>query len=154
MGATSEVPIRRRSRRPPARPARWVRRTGYLAAATANGVLLLLLHGWPGWEVVPFLTASFADVLWLVDLALWAGIVGNVVYAVRDPRWLTALGGLVTTVLGLAATVLLWDVFPFDLSGGWTVLARAVLGVAVLGSVVGLMVGAVQLVRALAAVRG
>ena len=48
----------------------------------------------------PFLTSDFQTVLWLVDLSLVVTIVLNLVYLVRDPRWLTAAGAVVTTASG------------------------------------------------------
>jgi hypothetical protein len=115
-----------------------------------DGVFLWLLHVWPGWEVVPFLTSDVADVLWLVDLSLWVGVGVNLVLLVRDPRWLSALGGLITTGVGLAAAVRLWQVFPFDLSDAWTVVFRIALAVGIAGSAIGILVNAATFVRALA----
>jgi hypothetical protein len=140
--------VARRRRRD--RPGRAARRVGYVFAAAFNAVFLWLLHVWPGWDVVPFLTSDFADVLWLIDLSLWVGVGVNLVYLVRDPRWLTALGGLATTGVGLAAAVRLWQVFPFDVSDGWTVVFRVALAVGIVGSAIGILVNSVTFVRALA----
>jgi hypothetical protein len=54
---------------------------------------------------VPFLTSDTADVLGLLNFSLLLGIAVNLLYVVRDPRWLTALGDLVTTGVGLAVLV-------------------------------------------------
>jgi hypothetical protein len=131
-----------------ARPAT-SRRPGYVAGALANGVLFWLIHVWPGWDVVPFLTGDMTDVLGWIDAALVAGIVVSAVHLVRDPGWLTPAGTLVTTTFGLAATARLLQVFPFDLSEGWATVARVVLWLGVVGSVVGLFAAAVSLVRML-----
>jgi hypothetical protein len=136
--------------RPRRRPERSVRRVGYAVGAVVNGVLLWLVHVWPGWEAVPFLTGDFSEVVGLVTLALWAGIATNLVYLVSDPRWLTALGGLVTTGIGLAAAVRLWQLFPFDLVDPWDLVVRVLLVVGIVGSVVALLVGVVTLVRSAA----
>ena len=110
------------------------------------------MHVWPGWDVVPFLDDDFREVLPWVDACLWAGVIANSVYVVRDPRWLTALGGAVTTAIGLGAAVALWQVFPFDLDGSeaWTVLVRIGLGLAIVGSVVAIVVDLVAFARAIA----
>ena len=129
------------------------RRAGYVVAAVINGVLLGLIHVWPGWDAVPFLTADFEIVLWLVDLSLVVTIVLNLVYLVRDPRWLTAAGAVVTTAVGLAAVIRMMQVFPFDFgdSDVWPVLFRALLWVALVGSIIGIVANLVTMVRALAA---
>ena len=135
-----------------ARPAT-SRRPGYVAGALANALLLWLIHVWPGWDVVPFLTGDMTLVLGWIDAALVAGIVVSAVHLVRDPGWLTPAGTLVTTAFGLAATARLLQVFPFDLSPGWATAVRVLLVVAVIGSAIGLLAALVSLLRMLAVTR-
>ena len=129
------------------------RRAGYVVAAVLNGVLLWLIHVWPGWDAVPFLTSDFQTVLWLVDLSLVVTILLNLVYLVRDPRWLTAAGAVVTTAIGLAAVIRMVQVFPFDFgdSDVWPVVFRVLLWVALVGSIIGIVANLVTMVRAVAA---
>ena len=127
------------------------RRTGYVAGGLANAALLWLIHVWPGWDVLPFLTGDMTQVLGWIDASLIAGIAVSAVHLVRDPGWLTPAGTLVTTAFGLAATVRMLQVFPFDLSPGWETVARVLLVVGVVGSGVGLVVALVSLVRMLGA---
>ena len=69
-------------------------------------------------------------------------------YLVADPPRLRALGDLVTTGVGLAAIVRVWQVFPFDLGGTpWEVVVRVLLVVAMFGSGVAIIVALVRLVR-------
>jgi hypothetical protein len=132
------------------RPSRGVRRVGYVFAVLFNAAFLWLVHVWPGWDEVPFLTDEFGDVLWLLDLSLWIGIGANLVYLVRDPRWLTALGGLASTTVGLILAVRIWQVFPFDVSDGWTTVFRIAVVVGIIGSAIGILVNVGLLIRALA----
>jgi hypothetical protein len=130
------------------------RRAGYVAGALANGVLLWLIHVWPGWDVVPFLTGDLTQVLGWIDATLVAGIVVGLAHLARDPAWLTPAGNLVTTAFGLAATARLLQVFPFDLSAGWATVVRVLLWVGVVGAVVGLLAAVVSLLRLLRAHSG
>ena len=50
------------------------RRPGYVAGIAVNAVLLWLVHGWPGWEVVPFLTDETPRVLGWVTASLVVGV--------------------------------------------------------------------------------
>ena len=56
--------IRPRAAKPPAasarRPRPASRRAGYLVAVVVNAVLLFVLNGQPGWQVLPFLTSETA----------------------------------------------------------------------------------------------
>ena len=128
------------------------RRVGYSIAVVINAVLLYLINRSPGWEAVPFLTDDTPRVLGLVNASLIAGVVANALYLVCDPRWLRALGDIVTTSIGLAALVGLWNVFPFSFAAAsvdWELVARWVIAVAIGGSLIGLIVSVGQLVRAL-----
>ena len=127
------------------------RRVGYTIAIVVNVILLVLVNDVPGWQAVPFLTVDFTQVLWLVNASLVAGIVANAVYVVHDPRWVRALGDVVTTGVGLAALVRLWQVFPVafsEASVDLDLLARWVLAVGIAGSVIGIVAAAARLVRA------
>lgn len=88
-----------------------------------------------------------AQVLWLVNLSVAAGIAANLVYLAYDPPWLKSLGDLATTGIGLAAAIRIWQVFPFDLSSGWSTAVRVLLVVAIAGSCIALVVQIVTLAR-------
>jgi hypothetical protein len=88
--------------------------------------------------------------LWLIDLSLVVTIAVNLVYLVRDPRWLTAAGAAVTTAIGLAAAVRILQVFPVDFgdSGFWPVVFRVLLSIAIVGAGTGIIANLVALFRA------
>jgi hypothetical protein len=96
---------------------------------------------------MPFLTSDKGQVLWLVNLSLTAGIPVNVVYLAYDPPWVRSLGDLATTGIGLAVAIRVWQVFPFDLSPGWSAAVRVLLVVAIAGSCIALVVQIVSLGR-------
>ena len=132
-------------------PSTAARRSGYLVGALVNLALLYLIHVRPGWQAVPFLTEDTVQVLTLVDASLLVGLAANLVYLARDETWVRALGDLVTTGVGLAALARVWTVYPLEFAPSdlpWDLLARTVLVVAVAGSVVGMLVALVRLVRA------
>ncbi|HWS59258.1 MAG TPA: hypothetical protein VN257_12010 [Actinotalea sp.] len=134
-----------------ARPGRGARRAGYVASAIVNAVLLYLVAVRPGWQAVPFLTADASEVIPLVEASLVAGIVVNLVWVVGDPPWLRSLGDLVTTLFGVAVLGRLLTVFPFTIEAGSAVetVVRLLLALALVGSVIGVVVHAVTLVRRL-----
>ncbi|MEW1810148.1 hypothetical protein AB0284_05530 [Pseudarthrobacter phenanthrenivorans] len=128
-------------------------RGGSIGSAVVNALLLYGINIWPGWRIVPFLTADMDRVLDLINATLVAGIVVNVVCAVIRSRALLALGNLVSIGIGLAALLRLWEVFPFDFGGnwpGWPVLVRVFLVLGIAGSIIGAIVELVNLFRALA----
>ncbi|MBO4206813.1 hypothetical protein [Micromonospora echinofusca] len=143
---------------PARRPSVGARRFGYLAAITVNVVLLTLINGRPGWRAVPFLTDAAGQVVGLVNASIVAGVVVTATYLRYDAPWWRSLGDLATSVVGLAALVRLWEVFPFafpDPSVDWPLVARVVLAVSIAGTVVGIVVqGVTLLARLVGAGRG
>jgi hypothetical protein len=135
---------------PANRPSAAARRGGYAAGVIIGAALLFVLNAWPGWQWVPFLTSDTTQVLWLVNLSLAAGLAANVVYLAYDPPWLRSLGDLVTTSIGLAAAIRIWQVFPFDFQGSaWSTVARVLLILAIVGSCIAILVNLVSLARQL-----
>lgn len=138
------------------RPSATARRAGYAVALVVNSVLLGMVNVTPGWEALPFLTEQTPLVLGLVNASLTTAIVANAAYLLTDPTWFRALGDVAQSIVGLAAMVRIWQVFPFALDDStldWPIIVRWVLGVGVAGSVIALVVGIVALVRAVAAPR-
>ncbi|MGY1792409.1 hypothetical protein ACI796_00345 [Geodermatophilus sp. SYSU D00525] len=123
------------------------RRAGAAATVLADAVLLLLIHVWPGWDVVPFLTDETTRVLPYVDAVLVAGIVVGLVQLARPGGGSVPAGTLVTTVVGLVATVRVLQVFPFDLGPGWEVTVRVVLWLGIVGGIVGTVTALLALLR-------
>ena len=130
-----------------------VSRSGNIGSAVVNALLLYGINIWPGWQIVPFLTADMPRALDLINASLIAAIVVNVVCAVIHARALLALGNLVVMGIGVAAMMRLWEVFPFDFGtswSGWPVLVRVLLVLGIVGTIIGAIVELVNLFRALA----
>lgn len=137
------------------RPAPATRRAGYLIAVAVNAALLYGINVWPGWSAVPFLTDDMELVLEFVNASLVVSMIANAVYVLADPRWLKALGDLLTTVVGLGAMVRLWQVFPFDFgetSFDWALVTRILLVLGIVGGVIGIIAALIALVRSAAQV--
>jgi len=152
MTGTSTI----RSRRPVTERPRPARRTGYLISILLNVAGLFLINVAPGWHAVPFLSDNTAQVLGIVNAMLIATVAVNLVYMFVDPRWLVALGGLGTTVLGVIGLVQIWAVFPFDFgdsSVDWPLLFRIALVIGIAGCGVAILVQIGQLTAALARLR-
>lgn len=131
------------------RPNVAARRTGYAISVVVNAMVLFAANVWPGWEAVPFLTADTALVMGLVNASIIVSLVVNVVYLIHDPRWVRALGDLLTTSVGLAAMVRIWQVSPFDFgeSDVWMNVVQVLLFVGIAGSIIGIIAALVSLVR-------
>jgi hypothetical protein len=136
--------------RPRRHDTRTDRRVGYVAGAVVDALLLGAVNGWPGWDTVPFLTDDTRLVLGWVNASLVVGLLANLLYAVADPPRVRAGGDLVQNLVGLAAMVRIWQVFPVDVAKGgfdWELLARWLLAIGMVGASVAALVAVVRLVR-------
>jgi hypothetical protein len=133
------------------RPQVGARRIGYAVAVLVNVALLYTINAWPGWEAVPFLTEVLRLVTGLVNASIVVNLVANVIFLAWDPLWVKALGDLLTTSVGLAALVRIWQVFPVDFgtsSVDWELVARIVMIVAMVGSAIGIAAALASFMRA------
>src|SRR5690348_16409343 len=110
------------------------RRAGYAAAVAINGPLLFGINVAPGWSIGPFLTPDISAVRPWITASLVAGVLANGVYLFRDTPRVKGLGDLIAAVVGLVATVRLWQVFPFEFGAdpnAWSTVVRVLLVVAI-----------------------
>jgi hypothetical protein len=132
-----------------ARPGPVARRAGHVLGAVIDVALLVAVTAWPGWEVVPSLDDGFRGVVGLIAASLALNAVAELVYAVVDRPRVKAAGDVVTLAVSLLVTVRLWQVFPFTFPDGtpWATVARVLLGLALAGTAVGIVVALVTAVR-------
>lgn len=124
------------------------RRIGYLAAVIVNVIIWIIVNVSPGWRSLSFLTEDFTSLLWLVNLSLVASALVNAAYLAFDPAWFKSTTQIGILVIGLAAAIRMWQVFPLDFSASsipWTGIARTLLLLAILGSVVAIISEVVKL---------
>ena len=126
------------------------RKVGYALAIAGNIALLVIANNILDWGWLPWLTEDFSDVLPVMNSSLIASIVANTVYLAYDAGWFKGLTQLGLLILSLIVTIRFWQVFPFDFSAydfGWGTLVRWLLGLALFGVCVAILVQVVQLAR-------
>lgn len=95
------------------------------------------------WDIAPFLTNDFDRVLPAINVLIAVTIAINVARLFYAPKWFVAATDVLSTGLGLAATVRMYRIFPFDFDSydfRWDLAAKALLIVAIVGSVIGIVV--------------
>ena len=130
------------------RPPLVIRRLGYALGAAVNLTILYVLST-TDWRELSFLTSEVDRLVWLLVVGVLANVAANLLYVLRDPVWLKALGDVVTTGIGLALLVRIWQVFPFDLSGAWELGVRTVLVFGIAGCVIAILTAGITAARAL-----
>lgn len=135
-------------RNPKTRQSAAQRRFGYLVAIAVNGVLLYVVNNILDWEVAPFLTDDFERVTPIVVVTLSAGILINLIYLFFDVQWIKALTQIGLAGISIAATIRLYQVFPFDFSAyefPWEAITRTILILGIVGASISIIVEAVKL---------
>ncbi|MFZ0625261.1 MAG: hypothetical protein WAN34_02040 [Acidimicrobiia bacterium] len=123
--------------------ARAPRVAGYVVAIGVNVVILVVANNLLDWGWLPFLTSDFANLLWLIDLSMLATIGINLIYIWYDPGWFKSCGQIVTNAMSIVVLARMLQIFPFDFSEtafDWSMITRAVLILALVGSAIGLLV--------------
>lgn len=126
------------------------RRFGYAVGAGINAVLYFIVSNIVDWEWPGFITADFDRVDEVVLLSLGAAVVANLIYVWNDTMPLKAFMEATVSSISLVATIRLWQVFPFDFSENsfdWTTVARVVLGIAIIGTAIGIITSLVKGIR-------
>jgi hypothetical protein len=129
-----------------------VRRFGYLIAIALNAAFLVLVNNLLEWDLSPWLTDDFELALPLISAALIATIVVTAIYMFFDARWFKSLTQIGLAGISLAATLRLYRVFPFDFSAyefPWNTVARSVLIIALVGTVISIVTETVKFIRAI-----
>jgi len=140
----------------PGNPKRVGQRIGYAVAIACNVALLVIVNNILDWGWLPWLTADFRDVLPVLNVSFGASIAVNAVYLAYDAPGFKAAAELGLLIVALIVTIRFWRVFPFDFSAydfSWGTLVRWLLGLAMFGICIGMLVQLAQLAR-LAARRG
>ncbi len=123
---------------------------GHLVAIAVNLVLLYVVRNLGRWDVVPFLTADYDQVVDPITVSIVATIIGRAVRIVVPGRRVGLVVDAATTIVGFYALFRIFMVFPFDFSPydvRWDLLARFVLIVALFGSVVSVLLTPFRVVQ-------
>lgn len=147
--AAKKPPTKRSQKRQTKQPSAGARRTGYVFAVLVNAALLFGVNVWPGWDVLPFLTADFTRLLTLLNVSLVVSLTANVVYLLDDATRVKALGDLVTLTVSLVLGLRFWQVFPFDFGDAtfdWSLVFRVLLGLGIFGVAAAIVISLVSLV--------
>jgi hypothetical protein len=122
-----------------------------VATIVVDALLLVAVNNVLEWDLLPFLTDDFTELVPLLNLSLVATMVANAVYIWFDPIWFRSPCQIVLDLISIAVAVRTWTVFPFDFTAysfDWEVVVRIVLALAIFGSGVAIITEVVKLAGA------
>lgn len=121
---------------------------GYGIAIGLSLVLVFIVQNLEEWDVLPFLTDEFGEVVPWITFSLFAGILAYLAYILLEGQVVRSAGEVITNLVTIAVTWKVFAVFPFDFSSygfPWDVLVRIVLVVAIGAAFIGVVVNVVKL---------
>ena len=134
-------------------PTEGTKRFGYFVAILVNVGLLFIVNNVLEWDIAPFLTEEFEDLIPIVSVSLLFGAAINLAYIAFDPAWFKASTQMVSAGIALIVAIRTYQIFPFDFSAydfPWTGVTRIILIIGIAGTAIAVIVEFVKLARALA----
>ena len=137
------------------------RRFGYALAVGINVLLVVVVNNILSWGWLPWLTDEFEKLLPVINLALGVNIVLAFVYMAYDEPPVKAATQIMVNLIAIVVLVRTLQIYPFDFSAydfpidisafdlTWDLVARLVIGLAILGTAVAVVTEAIKLSRAL-----
>jgi hypothetical protein len=135
------------------RPTRGTRCLGYGISIGVQAALLIVVNNLVEWDILPFITEEFNDLVPYITVSLVASIVVNAVYFAFDPRWFKSFGQAILNAISLVVIVQTYRIFPFDFSGSsfnWTAVTRVCLVALMVLVGIGIIGEGVKMFQALA----
>ena len=136
------------------------RRFGYAVAVGINVLLVVVVNNILSWGWLPWLTPEFEKLLPVINVALVVNIVLNLLYMAYDEPPVKAATQIMVNLIAIAVLVWTLQVYPFDFSAydfpivisafdlTWDLVARLVIGLAILGTAIAVVTETVKLSRA------
>ena len=122
------------------------RKAGYAGSIVWNAVFIFVLNNLTNWNL-PFIAPGWVAVLLAVNLSLGVTILFNIVFLAFDPPWFRYFERIVSGLLALLSTYVIYTIFPFDIPDPLaTTVLQWCLIIAMVASVIGVIVALVKLV--------
>jgi len=90
------------------------RRFGYFIAIIVNAVMIYVANNLLNWNL-PFLTESFQQTLWAINLSLGVSMFINFTFLFFDPTWFKNLMQAIANIFSAVSVFVFRSVFPLEL---------------------------------------
>ena len=118
------------------------KKSEYIAAIIVNIILLYIFNNLPNWHVY-FITNVLNEILWVINIAITAAILGNIILLVFNPEWFRRIIKIILNIFAITAVYSIYSIFPFNFNSfliEWSVVIALIfimIGIAV-ATIIGL----------------
>ncbi len=112
------------------------KKSEYVGAIVVNIILLYIFNNLLNWHVY-FISNALNEILWIINIAITATIIGNIMLFVFNPEWFRHIIKIILNIFAVTAVYSIYSVFPFNFSSfliEWSVtiaLIFIIIGIAV-----------------------
>ncbi len=121
------------------------KRSDFIVAIIVNIIFFYIVNNLLNWHI-SFITPSFQDVLWIINLSIEANILANLIFLFYNPGWFRSSVQIILNIIGFYVAYLLYTVFPFTFSNiNYTYGLQILLIIAMIGIVIATVVEILKL---------
>ena len=91
------------------------KKSEYIGAIVVNIILLYIFNNLLNWHVY-FITSALNEVLWVINLAIIATIIGNILFLIFNPELFRHVVKIILNILAVTAVYSIYSIFPFNFS--------------------------------------
>lgn len=91
------------------------KKSEYIGAIVVNIILLYIFNNLVNWHIY-FITSTFNEALWIINLAVIAAIIGNILLLIFKPEWFRHIVKIILNIFAITAVYSIYSIFPFNFS--------------------------------------
>lgn len=85
----------------------------YFVAIIFNLIFLYIVNNLLNWNIY-FITNTFNDVLWIINLSIIIAIIGNILLLLYSPERFRHVVKIILNIISFIAVYIVYTVFPFN----------------------------------------
>lgn len=91
------------------------KKSEYIGAIVVNVILLYIFNNLLNWHVY-FITNALNEILWIINIAITATIIGNIMFLIFNPEWFRHIIKIILNIFAFTAVYSIYSIFPFNFS--------------------------------------
>ena len=91
------------------------KKSEYVGAIVVNIILLYIFNNLLNWHIY-FITNALNEILWVINIAITATIIGNIILLIFNPEWFRHIIKIILNIFAFTAVYSIYSVYPFNFS--------------------------------------
>lgn len=91
------------------------KKSQYIGAIIVNIILFYIFNNLLNWHIY-FITNALNEILWVINIAITATIIGNIILIIFNPEWFRHIIKIILNIFAFTAVYSIYSIFPFNFS--------------------------------------